>query len=74
MRSLEPGDIVQVNPACSHGRTGQWFNGCLVVVSEVKPWGVQGYVQNAGQPGQAYIRLRTEDFEPTGGKAVWNLE
>jgi hypothetical protein len=63
--TIEIHDIVQVNPAV------EVFGGCMVVVTEVKSWGIQGYVQNAGQDGQAYIRLKTEDFEPTGGKAIW---
>lgn len=61
----EEHDIVQVNP--EH----ETFGGCMVVVTEVKAWGAQGYVQSAGMQGQAYIRLRAADFEPTGGKAVW---
>lgn len=40
-------------------------------LTEVKSWGIQGYVQSAGVPGQQYIRLKTGDFEPTGGRAVW---
>jgi hypothetical protein len=59
------GDIVQVNPE------KETFGGCMVVVTEIKAWGIQGYVQNAGANGQAYIRLKTEDFEHTGGKTVW---
>jgi len=62
---IREGDIVQVNPE------REMFGGCMVVVTEVKPWGIQGYVQNAGQDGQAYIRLKHEDFEHTGGQAVW---
>jgi len=62
---MKIGDIVQVNPE------KETFGACLVVVTEVKTWGIQGYVQNAGVNGQAYIRLKTEDFEHTGGKAVW---
>jgi hypothetical protein len=58
-------DIVQVDPLL------ETFGGCMVVVTEIKSWGIQGYVQNAGTEGQAYIRLKTEMFEPTGGKAVW---
>jgi hypothetical protein len=58
-------DIVQVDP------NFETFGACMVVVTEVKDWGIQGYVQNAGVEGQAYIRLKTEMFEPTGGKAVW---
>jgi hypothetical protein len=43
----------------------------MVVVTEVKNWGIQGYVQSAGVEGQQYIRLANDDFESTGGKAVW---
>jgi nanoRNase/pAp phosphatase (c-di-AMP/oligoRNAs hydrolase) len=63
--TLEVGDIVQVNP------DKDVFGACMVTVSEIKAWGIQGYVQNAGQEGQAYIRLKFGDFEHTGGKAVW---
>ena len=62
---IEVNDIVQVDPLF------ETFGGCMVVVTEVKDWGIQGYVQSAGVEGQQYIRLRTEQFEPTGGKAVW---
>ena len=62
---VEIGDIVQVNPS------KEMFGGCMVVVTEVKSFGIQGYVQSAGVPGQQYIRLKFEDIEPTGGKAVW---
>ncbi|GAB2704196.1 hypothetical protein [Comamonas sediminis] len=58
-------DIVQVNP------DRETFGACMVVVTEVKSWGIQGYVQSAGVDGQQYIRLKSGDFEPTGGKAVW---
>lgn len=73
MIELRPGSIVQVNPDCSHGREGQWFNACLVVVTEVRAWGVLGYVQVPGTTGAAFIRLATGEFEPTGGYAVWML-
>ena len=61
-------DIVQVDPSY------ETFGGCMVVVTEIKGWGIQGYVQSAGVPGQQYIRLKFSDFEPTGGKAVWSVE
>jgi hypothetical protein len=64
---IEVGDIVQVDPS------KEVFGGCLVVVWGIKPWGVQGYVQSAGVEGQQYIRLATEDFAETGGKAVWEI-
>jgi len=63
--NIEVSDIVQVNPA------KEMFGGCMVVVTELKGWGIQGYVQSAGVPGQQYIRLNWADIEPTGGKAVW---
>jgi len=65
IESINIGDIVQVNPE------KEMFGACMVVVTEIKAWGIQGYVQNAGVNGQAYIRLKTEDFEHTGGTAVW---
>ena len=65
-------DIVQLNPATCRN---QMFAGCLLVVTELKVWGVQGYVQglgNDGEPGgQAYYRANWNEFEPTGGRAVW---
>lgn len=63
--NVEISDIVQVNP------DKEMFGGCMVVVTEVQSWGIQGYVQSAGVPGQQYIRLKWEDIEQTGGKAVW---
>ena len=62
---IEVNDIVQVDPLF------ETFGGCMVVVTEVKDWGIQGYVQSAGVEGLQYIRLKTEMFETTGGKAVW---
>jgi hypothetical protein len=59
------GEIVQVRP------DKEMFGACMVVVTEVKNWGIQGYVQSAGVEGQQNIRLANDDFEATGGKAVW---
>jgi len=64
-QDLKVGDIVQVNP------DKEMFGACMVVVTELKSWGIQGYVQSAGVPGQQYIRLKFDEYEPTGGKAVW---
>lgn len=70
---VQPGDIVQLDPETTGNRA---FAACLMIVDEVKPWGVQGYVQALGesreQPGgQAYYRAAWGTFEPTGGRAVW---
>jgi hypothetical protein len=64
---IEVGDIVQVDPS------KEVFGACMVVVTEVKSWGIQGYVQSAGVEGQQYIRLNFDDFELTGGKAIWSV-
>jgi hypothetical protein len=68
----EPGDIVQLSPTT----TNTAFACCLLVVTEVRQWGVQGYVQALGDTreapgGQAYYRAKWGEFEPTGGRAVW---
>ena len=63
--TIGPGDIVQLGP-----NTGP-FKFCFMVVEEVKPWGVAGYVQSPGSDGQAFFRARWENFESTGGKVVW---
>lgn len=65
---IEIGDIVQVDPSYDV------FGGCMVIVTEVKSWGIQGYVQSAGVDGQQYIRLQWDNFEKTGGKAIWVTE
>jgi len=57
-------DIVQIVDRNHH-----WFP-CLVVVSDVKSWGIQGYVTiptNDNEPnGNAYIRLETAQFDRVG--------
>ena len=65
MNKFKFGDIVQVNPEY------EMFGACMVVVTEVKDWGIQGYVQSAGVEGQQYIRLKFGEIEATGGSAVW---
>lgn len=69
---LEPGMIVQLSPkTCGN----PMFAACLMVVSEPKAFGAQGYVQALGQDGlpggQAYYRARWEEMELTGGVAPW---
>ena len=65
MNDIAIGDIVQVTP------DKEMFGACMVVVTELKSFGIQGYVQSAGVAGQQYIRLKFDEFESTGGKAVW---
>ena len=65
---IEIGSIVQVDPS------KEVFGGCMVVVTEVKSWGIQGYVQSAGVEGQQYIRLPYEEIQQTNGKAIWIVQ
>lgn len=62
------GEIVQVDPSVEN------FGGCMVAVTEPKPWGIQGYVQSAGVPGQQYVRLKHSDIARTGGMCQWFVE
>lgn len=52
----------------------QAFSGCFMVVTEAKPWGVQGFVQALGENrkpgGQAYYRATWEEIEYVG-HAEW---
>lgn len=56
-------EVVQLDPT----KVGNpMFAGCLMVVSEVKAWGAQGYVQSLGSDGkpggQAYYRAKWEEM------------
>lgn len=70
-RELLVGEIVQIDPAWQNDRGKQWFGACLMVVTEPKPWGAQGYVQSVGVPGLHFYRCTWEHMEPTGGRVVW---
>lgn len=65
-------DIVQLSP---HTCQNNMFAACLMVVTEVYGWGVQGYVQGLGANGErggaAYYRAQWFEIEQTGGQAVW---
>ena len=63
-RDWEKGDVVQITTENHH-----WFP-ALIIVSEPKPFGVQGYtviVNNSEEDnGLAYIRLNHDDIELVG--------
>jgi hypothetical protein len=70
--TLKAGDLVQLSPECRN----PLFSGCIMTVTEPKPWGAQGYVQALGSGdekpgGQAYYRAEWQEMERTGGVAVW---
>lgn len=68
--NLKEGDVVQLSPETVNPA----FAGALMVVTEPKKWGAQGYVSvlgsNGQQSGQAHYRAKWEEFEYIG-KAVW---
>lgn len=71
--TLEVGEIVQLSPDAT---TNKAFSGCLMVVTDPKPWGAQGYVQALGesrehQGGLAFYRAEWATMERTGGRAPW---
>lgn len=73
---LEVGEIVQLDPIQTENKA---FAACFMVITEIKNWGIQGYVQSLGntrdeQGGQAYYRATWGTFERTGGKAVWLVQ
>ena len=68
-----PGHVVQLSPVNTENRM---FAGCMLTVTEIKPWGVQGYVQALGEDGkpggQAYYRAKWETIEFVG-QTVWDI-
>jgi len=60
---IKKGDIVQVTSS-----ENKWYP-CLVIVSDVKEFGIQGYTSMPTQ-GDAYIRLKKEEYEIVGEAVV----
>lgn len=58
------GAVLQIAP--EHSET---FGACFLQVTEVKPWGVQGFVRVPGG-GNAFVRVKWEHLEVIG-MAVW---
>jgi len=68
---IKVGSIVQIDPTIMRGDVPWAFAGCLVIVTEVKHWGIQGYAIGVGADGRFYVRVEYGQFEPTGGEAAW---
>jgi len=70
-QELQINTLVQLNPETVSNRM---FAGCIMVVTEPKEFGAQGYVQGLGangEPGgQAYYRATWEEMEIVGD-AEW---
>lgn len=70
-RPIPPFTLVQIDPEKARN---PMFAGCIMAVTESKPWGVQGYVQALGENGrpggQAYYRAHFDEIEIVG-RAEW---
>ena len=66
-KELKEGQLVQLNPETVGNKM---FAACIMVVTEPKAFGAQGYVKGLGQNGepggQAYYRAKWEEMEPVG--------
>lgn len=74
-QKLEAGDLVQLNPELVGNKA---FAACIMVVTEPKEWGAQGYVQALGEKnsepgGQAFYRAQWPEMELVG-RAEWMLK
>ena len=69
-RELEMGDVLQLNPEYER------FGGMLIVCTEPKSWGCQGYLMSAYDfeafkfKGRAFLRPKFENMEYVG-KLHW---
>lgn len=66
--AIEVNDVVQITPVIESK-----FRGCFMVVTEVKSWGVQGFISiptGPEMPGAAYYRVPFEQVVRIG-KAEW---
>lgn len=70
---IKEGDLVQLNPDTVQNKA---FAGCIMIVTEPKKFGAQGYVQALGERngegpgGRAYYRAKFEEMELVG-RAEW---
>lgn len=68
---ITPGDVVQIDPDT---QKNGFFAGCFMQVTELKSFGVQGFIcmptKRGELPGSAYYRAKWEDIEYVG-RATW---
>lgn len=72
--TLKTGDVVQLNPAACRRPE---FGGCMMVISELKKFGAEGYIQSLGENGAmggvAFYRANWDEMEFVG-HAVWVID
>lgn len=70
---LEIGSVVQLSPSVGN----PMFACCMLTVTDIREWGVQGFVQSLGEGGepggQAFYRAKWKEIEYVG-KAVWSIK
>lgn len=71
-KDLKKGQLVQLNPRLVGNKS---LTKCIMVITECKEWGAQGYIQTVGTNrdtpgGQVYYRAAWEEMEVVG-RAEW---
>lgn len=66
--ATKPGQIIQIDPD-KHQQHG--YGGCLLVVEEVRGWGVLGYITERG--GVHRHRVHHGDYVVTKGDVTWKV-
>jgi hypothetical protein len=70
-REIKQHDIIQANP-----KVKNWAR-CLLIVDEVKSWGVQAYTvipaARDAPSGDAPMRLSWDEFDLVGGRSLWQV-
>lgn len=64
---MQAGDIVQIT-----NEAHRWYP-ALVIVEEVKPFGIEGFIPilDDGEKANFLIRLNAADFEPVGRAKIF---
>lgn len=65
MEKVKKNDVIQINENCL---SKDWI-GCLMIVDEVKGWGVQAYLHVPMQ-GNAYLRIHHGEYDVIGKAAM----
>ena len=65
MAKAKKNDVIQINEKCGNK---SWI-GCLMIVDEVKSWGVQAYT-HIPMRGDAYLRIKHEEYDVIGMAAM----
>ena len=65
MKKVKKNDVIQIN----ENFNGSGWVGCLMIVDEVKNWGVQAYLHVPMQ-GDAYLRIKHGEFDVIGKAAM----